>query len=241
MIIIGKKVKHKIYGEGTVSNQYENKMEIDFGTIKKLFLFPDAFEGYITIQDEDFREYVTEKIKINYKQKAEKAKEAKAIIYRNSLKQKTSSHAVFNLSEDELRNFMDTWELETPNTKTKAKVINKLNMNSACIITTKDKNKKECERMVVGLFMMEEDYLGGQTINAHEKYRAICNFDEDIYFWSLFPEDKRLKNWKGNSMKYVSTNIVKTLLQSIINRTYDEDNKKLLEELQEYFCEMNQL
>lgn len=241
MIIIGKKVNHKIYGEGTVSNQYDNKMEIDFGTLKKLFLFPDAFEGYITIQDKDVTEYVKEKIKINNERKADKAKEAKAKIYRNSLKQKINSHAVFNFSEDELRNLMDTWEIEITNNKTKEKVTNKLNINSACIVTTKEKDKKECERMVVGLFMVGEEYLGEQTINAHEKYRVICNFDEDIYFWSLFPEDKRLKSWKGNRMKYVTTNIVKTLLQSIVNHTYDEDNKKVLEEFQEYFCEMNQL
>lgn len=47
------KVKHKVFGEGTVKSVTDGYIEIDFnGEIKK-FVFPKAFEGFLTTDDEE--------------------------------------------------------------------------------------------------------------------------------------------------------------------------------------------
>jgi len=69
------KVKHKAFGEGTVKSITDGYIEIDFnGQIKK-FMFPKAFEGFLTTGDEELLQKIAsakEKVDQEAKAAAEK-------------------------------------------------------------------------------------------------------------------------------------------------------------------------
>ena len=44
----GKKVIHKVFGEGVIKSIVEDKIIVSFGTSEKMFIYPDAFKsGYL--------------------------------------------------------------------------------------------------------------------------------------------------------------------------------------------------
>lgn len=70
-------VRHKAFGEGSVKSVDDGYIEIDFNGQVKKFLFPKAFEGFLTTEDEELLHKITE-AKVAAEAKAKAAQEAKA-------------------------------------------------------------------------------------------------------------------------------------------------------------------
>lgn len=251
MKLIGERVTHIKYGEGTIINQYDNKMEVDFGTSIKKFVFPDSFESFFIILDKKVEDYIHKRLHDIHELKRKKVIRKEIEMHRKTLKIKDNSHAVFALKEEEVQEVMDTWEVRIGSSvqgamKGKVRIPQNLNMNSACVLTYKEKGKSESQRVIVGIFMVEDHFIGAQCdsdhIVAHKNYRILCDSnEEEVYFWDYFPEEKRLKNWGSSKMKYLSGSIVRTIVNDIYSTTSDEHNKEELKKFTTYFCEVNQL
>ncbi len=250
MNIVGKSVIHVKFGKGEIIKQYENKMEVDFGSSVKCFLYPDSFENFFQTSDERTKQYIKKELELYKEVKKKKEYEKEIRMQKKILKNKASSHGVFDIKEEDFTSFTDFWEIYTDNSNKRSlngkfTVPNKLNMNSACILTMKEKWKKENERKVIGLFMTEEDFIGANcqdgVITAHEKYRILLDCYEPIYFWNFFPEEKRLKSWGSKKMKYTSTITVKEILNKISNADIEDELKEEVIEFDRYFCEENSI
>ena len=51
MVFLNLEVKHKKFGLGTVVSSDGKYLGIDFGGVRKSFVYPDAFENYLTLAD----------------------------------------------------------------------------------------------------------------------------------------------------------------------------------------------
>ena len=69
MVFDNLEVKHKSFGEGLVISNSGKYMTVRFGTAQKTFVYPDAFESFLTLADGTVSEEILEDIK--------RAKEAK--------------------------------------------------------------------------------------------------------------------------------------------------------------------
>ena len=51
MVFDNLEVNHKAFGCGTVVARQGKYLTVKFGTIQKIFVYPEAFEGYLTLAD----------------------------------------------------------------------------------------------------------------------------------------------------------------------------------------------
>ena len=58
MNIIGQKVKHKVWGLGTIKNLDGNIIEVSFDEGIKKMQFPEGFEKFLVFEDSSFQDYV---------------------------------------------------------------------------------------------------------------------------------------------------------------------------------------
>ena len=72
MVFDNLKIKHKTFGEGTVMSMDGKYIIASFGSFEKKFVYPDAFESFITLADGTVSDEILEDIK--------NAKTAKQII-----------------------------------------------------------------------------------------------------------------------------------------------------------------
>ncbi len=248
MNIVGKSIMHIRFGKGIIVNQYDNKMEVDFGSCVKCFLYPAAFENFFKTLDAETEKFINKELEIFNKIKKKSEYEKEVMNYKLAFKNRQGFHGIFDVREEELSFSGDSWKISTSSNNKKdanGEIIipKKLNMNSVCILTMKEKGKKESERKVIGLFMTEDDFIGmnclSGIITAHEKYRILLDCDEPIYFWNFFSEDKRLKSWGSRKMKYLSTVVVEQILNRIFAMDTDDDLKEEMIEFNRYFSEIN--
>ncbi|KXL52930.1 hypothetical protein CLNEO_14720 [Anaerotignum neopropionicum] len=69
MNILGKAVKHKTFGDGTIQKLEKNHIIISFSVGNKTFVFPDAFFSFLTTTDEELNFLVGELLEERQKQK----------------------------------------------------------------------------------------------------------------------------------------------------------------------------
>jgi hypothetical protein len=57
MKLLNEKVTHKKYGYGMITCEMDNKVDIQFESTesKKCFVFPDAFEKFLTLENQDLQ------------------------------------------------------------------------------------------------------------------------------------------------------------------------------------------
>lgn len=243
MNIIGKSVKHITFGEGVIVNQYDDKIEIDFGSNIKSFLYPAAFEKFVRMVDKNAERAINKELEQLKEAKKKVEQEKQILLYRVATK---TSHGVFDLREEELSQFLSSGEISISREKTKkTNTMNPqgLNMDSACILTMKENGMKESERKIVGICMVRDDFIGEYFINdilpTLEKYRIMLTKSEPIYFWNMFPKEKRKENWGSKKMKCVSTTIVESILSRIFVMVEEDELKTQLIAFEEYFSERN--
>ena len=74
--MIGAKVKHKIFGTGTITSIDERTLLVEFAAGEKKFVYPDAFEKFIESEDPEIQRRMIEEIqdKRDAEAKEEKSK-----------------------------------------------------------------------------------------------------------------------------------------------------------------------
>ena len=74
--MIGRQVKHRTFGTGTIVAHESGKISVDFSGVIRHFQFPESFERFLSTEDADLRQMVTAafKEKTEARQKAEEAR-----------------------------------------------------------------------------------------------------------------------------------------------------------------------
>lgn len=253
MNIIGINVIHVKYGIGTIVEINENKMRVDFKSDIKTFIYPESFENFFSITDKRAKKYIDGKLneinKIKKIEQEQKEKEEQFRIFKSKLKIKVNSQAVFEVNYNEWNSFLDTGSISTGihlsgNNKGKSRIPRNLNMNSACLLTMKPEGSTERHRIILGVFMTSNEFIGENCatgiIPAHEKYRIIWE-SEELLFWDYFSDDTKLEKWGSSNMKYASITLVKSILEDMMNFASEKNEKEIILDFYQYFCQMNQL
>lgn len=60
--MLGRKVKHKVFGCGTITELTSAYLTVNFGDSEKKFVYPDAFEKYLTSTDPELMKQVDKDI-----------------------------------------------------------------------------------------------------------------------------------------------------------------------------------
>lgn len=265
MNLINEKVTHGVFGQGNIIEQNETVVTADFnGDIKK-FVYPEAFGKFITLNDEKaataLREVIAEneliQREIELKREAELAqleleRERKEMLKNHKIHE--SSQIVFWLDEEEQENIFTDWHVFTGTVQSgKSKGLpNKavrLRPNSASILTKRTAEQDETERIIIGLYMVNETFAGNHCedgmVPAHEDYRIVLTDEESdkMAFWNYYINETYPERTTWNSGKYRYFNNIWTaqIVQDIISLRTDEEKVKEATDFLEYFCQMNAL
>lgn len=254
MDVVGKRVTHMKYGEGKIVEVEGGRMKVDFGSEVRGFQYPEAFERYFTIGDKRAEKYIFENIQQSKDLKRVEHDRQKQVeqLREHIRKSKinVNSHAAFGVTDSDIEHILETGELSTGSyvtgiNKGKPRLPQKLNMNSACLLTMRAKGSLEAERVIVGVSMVAEDFVGAECttgmIPLHEKYRILWDSDqEELLFWNYFSNDAKLKKWQGSEMKYVSASVIEKVLADMQSLASDE-KKEDIAECARYFNQINRV
>lgn len=269
MNLLDKKVTHKSFGNGTVVKHTDSYIEIQFNLGNKSFIYPDAFESYLSLSDEIANESVNkiiqEKVIERNKEELEieKAKtlernEQQRILQRElflkKLKINPSSQAAFWYEEEDKNSVFTEWKAYTGTIKSgknegQPNKPTRLNRNSACLLTACDSTMSELDRCIIGVYMVDEDFIGKDCddgyIPAHSKYKLQLSEQESekMLFWNYYINERYPNNmtWKTGTYRYFENICMAQILRDIISLKKDPLEKELAQNFFEYFCLMNRI
>ncbi len=219
MNLVNKQVIHKIYGKGSVVKYNDSYIKIDFSAGNKEFVFPDAFEKYLTFTDQRAADLVGEMVrkrKKEYREEEQKLKKLKAlqnkkrqhllererpVKRRKTYKIHPCSQSVFWCKAQELDSVFTGWKISTGVIKSgekkgQPKRLSRINQNSACLLTARDPDMPEKDRRILGVFMVNETFNGKQWVDgyipAHSEYRLRLSEQEidKMLFWNYYVNKK---------------------------------------------------
>lgn len=253
MHLLGKAIKHKTFGEGTITAISDNIIAVSFPRGEKKFLYPDAFEQFLKARDEKTQREIDRLL--NKRSMAEEAerKAAQEMLERRqrmaNLRVTLNSQAVFGLICNKIEDVLSNWTVSTGcyisgMSAGEPRIPIKLKPNSACLLTHCPEGANESERRIVGAFMVKEDFFGDLCtdgiIEAHEKYRIALEEGESLLLWDYFEESKRPKRWGNTEYKYFPNTTMQKILADIKN-SLTSDRREIAEEFYRYFCKINRL
>ena len=236
--LIGRAVKHRAFGQGTVTMAAEDTVSVRFPVGEKRFVYPDAFMQYLSFSDGELQQtaraqYQAEKELRQQQYMAEQAEKA----LRNKLENfepLSNSQAAFNVPDPE--QVFRVWAVSTGNylsgaSKGKARRPDKMRPNSACLLTHKAPSAPESERMIVGAFMVRPDFFGDEcedgVIHAHDEMRIRLSESAHLPFWPYFPGETRVK-WGALKYKYFSNMAMQRILQDMAEDAGEDDKLDIL-------------
>lgn len=252
--IIGQPLKHIAFGEGTVSNINGNIIEVQFSEGIKKFLYPDAFSKYLILQDEQMQSEIVHLN--NIKLKKEKAvrmkrnEEQEKMWQLRTLKIVKNSQAAFNIPFSDISKLSENCEVFTGcylsgYSKGQPRIPNKINPNSACLLTALPDEKDESSRRIIGVFMVGEDFIGENCkdgiIKAHSKYSVFLPSDKYMPYWNYFEQSARVSRWGQVPFKYFDNITMQSILSDMVRSLKKTNKATAAKNFYRYFCELNRL
>lgn len=254
MQIIGKAVKHGSFGQGIVTAQAENKITVCFSQGEKNFLYPDAFSKFLFLKDEALQKELSALCDQQIKKQKERQKQLFSHQERmqrlRSLKINENSQTVFNLTEAQLEEAFSVKEVFCGKflsgySKGRPRTAVRVQPNSACLLTYCPRGKEEKERIIAGVFMTAEDFVGKECdtgiIPAHEKYFLRLLPQEQLLFWDYFEKNSSIKSWGSIPFQYFSNQTMRQILLDMKAAAKTQPQEEQIAAFYHYFCKVNQL
>lgn len=269
MDLLNEQVKHDSFGQGTIVDHSDSYISVDFPKGEKRFIYPDALGEFLFLIDtkvaaqaQSFKEKVEAKREkerlIQAKKDAIEEEKRQRRLEREQImknhKLSPVSQAAFWVDEEEAEQVFTEWQVSTGvrksgKNKGKPNKLVRLHQNSACIITQREAGTAEKLRRIVGLFMVDEKFIGklceDGLIPAHSKYRLRLSEEEaqKLPFWNYYVNERYPQNmtWNSGRHRYFENIWLAQVLKDLISMKQDSEEKALLEEFFEYFCDMNRI
>lgn len=265
MNLINEEITHKVFGDGSIIDQDESFITVDFNEEVKKFVYPDAFEKFIKLKNEDtakslqkiVEQRMAEKEELEKKKAAEREQQLLEQQRRELLKNNKiheSSQIVFWLDEEKQQQVFTDWQVSTGTiqsgkNKGKPNRVARLRPNSAAVLTVREEDQPETERKILGLFMVTETFAGNQNddgiVPAHAEYRIELTEQEaeKMLFWNYYinKTHPHRTTWNSGKFRYFDNIWTAQILKDIIALKTEEEEIKAAEAFLEYFCKMNVL
>ncbi|PIC94765.1 malate synthase [Sporosarcina sp. P26b] len=263
MNLINEEITHNVFGEGNIVEHEESFITVDFNKDLKRFVYPDAFENFIKLNDRSMAESLEkvfverkaeEKI-LEKKRKEEKAAQRLEQQRREILKNHKiheSSQIVFWLDSEKQSDILNSWEITTGNiqsgkNKGLPNPVTRLRPNSAGILTVRTSDQAETERIILGLFMVDDTFTGtiGEDglVPYHPEYRITLTEEESqkMLFWNYYKNKNYpdRTSWNSGTFRYFDNIWTAQILRDIIALKTDEEEIKEAQNFMDYFCRMN--
>ncbi len=253
--MIGKKVSHNRFGDGIVTSNTGNIIEVDFSNQRRKFIYPDAFSRFITCSDNKIQTEIM--ALLNHRNQKQqliqefKRREQERLQRIKKLKLVDNSHAAFGLIHNDLASIQASLTIKTGDylsgkSKGQPRIATRIAMNSACILTEVPNGKKEEERRIIGVMMLREDVEGKYCLDGnlaiHPTLRVLLSPSEQkLLFWNYQSLSSSKNKWGNTEFKYLSSDCVKQILHDMKNIITGEEERGILNNLYLYFCSLNQL
>lgn len=270
MSLISKQVKHGTFGMGNIVECNDSYIEVQFETSTKKFVFPDVFERHITLVDQSGAEakLIREKIQAKeeeYKKEALRIKKEKALKQEelDFLKRKSQMknrridpdiQSVFWCEDQEEEKIFTEWKVFTGTVKSgdkkgQPKRLARITQNSACLITSRESDMAEENRLILGAFMVDEsfdvDMCEDGYIPAHPVYRIRLSKQESdkMLFWNYYV-DKRFPNrmtWNSGRQRYFDNIWMAQILRDIVSLRQEPQEREEAQNFFSSFCKINRI
>ena len=265
MNLINEEITHKVFGEGNIVNHEESIITIDFNEEIKKFVYPDAFRKYITLNDQSvakaFKEIFLkrEKEEEALELKREEEKEQQALEQQRKEKLQShriheSSQIVFWLDEEEQQNVFVDWQVSTGKVQSgenegQPNRAARLSPNSAALLTARRADQPETDRMILGLYMVNETFSDNLSdvgmVPSHAEFRIEFTDQEreQMLFWNYYINKNypQRTSWNSGKFRYFDNVSMAQIVKDIIALKTDEEQIKEAQNFLEYFCQMNAL
>lgn len=263
--LINEGITHNVFGEGSVIEQEDSIITIAFEDDTKKFVYPDAFEHFITLNDpstakslekmitkKELQEAALEEKREEERRQQELDRQRKEQLKNLSIHE--SSQIVFWLEEDEQQTVFTDWQvftgtIQSGNNKGQPNRVVRLRPNSASLLTVRTSEQTETERKILGLFMVNEMYAGNLSddgiVPAHDMYRIELTEQEaeKMHFWNYYINENHphRTTWNSGRYRYFDNIWIAQILKDILALKTDEEEIKEVEAFLAYFCQMNVL
>lgn len=252
MDLIGQPIRHIAFGPGVVTNLAENIMTVCFQDSEKKFLYPDAFDRFLVVEDLKVRRWIEKQLqeqktaahRAKLKKLAEQERNSKLLNFKVTL----NSHAAFNLVPEEIESAVQAHRVSAGTylsgcAKGQPRVLDRLKPNSLCLLTARPAGQPEEERKILAVFMVKEDFFGEDVsdgiIEGHLQHRILIPKEHGLPFWpylkDVFPR------WGSTAYKYCSCEAAGRVLSDLAERPACAAQKDTILDLYRYFCERNHL
>jgi hypothetical protein len=149
---------------------------------------------------------------------------------------------------------LDTWTAYAGAALTEGEVhkpmkLNKVQVNSLAVLTTRDIGASESERFVFGVFLVDEAYEGDNRdegyVTTNSKYKISLNKIEasKILFWNYYANENAPQKavWGQGLHRYISDIQAASILKDILEVKRGTKDEELAQEFCEYFCNINSI
>lgn len=268
MELANKQVIHQEFGKGNVIKCDDAYIKIDFPSGKKKFVFPDAFEKYLTLTNKKaaarvrriMKKHIEEKAKIR-ELKILQRKAKLRIIEQNRLPRKGGagkihpcSQSAFWCREREMDSVFESWSVFTGTIKSGKKKdqprkLARVGKNTVCLLTERGQDEPEKNRRIIGMFMVEQNFdtriCKDGYIPAHSEYRLRLTQDEadKMFFWNYYVS-KRFPHkitWNSGRHRYFDNMWMAQILKDIIALKEGSEEHDDAKEFFGYFCKTNKI
>lgn len=269
MNLVNKEVTHKRFGKGSIVKHNESFIEIHFATENKKFLFPDAFEKHLKLQDQSvansLEKVIQEKVLERKKVEQEKEEEKKLLRKEQQLRQEheklmknhklhPQSQMVFWVDDEELNTVFTDWTVSTGLIKSgankgKPNKATRIYPNSVCVITSRDSSTPEKERKILGVYMVKEDFIGKSSedgqIPAHQDFKFQLSEEESnqMPFWKYYTNEKSpdKMTWNTGKYRYFDNVWMAQILRDLVSLKSEPTEKEAAQNFFDHYCRMNNI
>lgn len=265
MNLINEEITHKVFGEGNIVELDGSFITIDFNEDLKKFVYPDAFEEFITLNDEEtaklFETHFQKRKEEERILEIQREEEREQQLLEQQRKEKLKNHKIHEssqivlwLDEEEQQNVFVDWQVSTgfvqsgknegnPNRATR------LRPNSASILTVREADQEETERKIIGLYLVDEAFSGNHNddgmIPAHAQFRVELTDEESeqMLFWNYYINKNypHRTTWNSGKYRYFDNIWTAQILNDIMSIKTDETEVQEIAKFLEHFCKVNAL
>ncbi|WFA10060.1 hypothetical protein [Tissierella sp. Yu-01] len=131
--------------------------------------------------------------------------------------------------------------------KGKPMKLNKIQLNSLCVLTTRDSKSVEEDRYIFAAFLVDETYEGDNReegyVSTQSKYKIKLSPKEahKMLFWNYHANNSQSKRavWSSGLHRYFGDEQAAQILRDIVNLKRGTRDEALAEEFYEHFCHIN--
>lgn len=127
--------------------------------------------------------------------------------------------------------------------------LHQVQTNSLCVLTTRKPQMKEADRVIFGVFLVDETYEGDNRdegyVTTSSQYKIELTPHEAMHmkFWNYHANGNQSEKavWSSGLHRYFEDDVATQILRDIVKIKVGTKDEQLAQEFLEYFCKVNRV